>query len=70
MTPDDHQKDWGLTLYLIGCMVPGIVVFAGAFEDTDIVDRASRVFFRIIEEEKAVSGETVPCGLRARTRKR
>lgn len=36
---------------------PGIVVLSGAFEDTEIVDRASRVFFRIIEDEKAISGE-------------
>ena len=32
---------------------PGIVVFGRAFADTDIVDRASRVFFDIIENEKA-----------------
>jgi len=31
MTPDEPQRDWGLTLYLIGCMVPGVVVFACMF---------------------------------------
>lgn len=31
MTPDGSHEDWGLTLYLIGCMVPGVVVFAWMF---------------------------------------
>lgn len=32
---------------------PGIVVFKQAFADTEVIDRASRVFFDIIEAEKA-----------------
>ena len=31
MTPDDHQKDWGLTLYLLGCLLPSVAVFAWMF---------------------------------------
>jgi hypothetical protein len=31
MTPDDHHEDWGLTLYLLGCLVPGAVMFAVMF---------------------------------------
>lgn len=33
MTPRHarHDRDWGLTLYLIGCMVPGVAVFAWMF---------------------------------------
>lgn len=36
---------------------PGIAVFSGAIADTDVVDRASRVFFAIIEQEKEVAGQ-------------
>src|SRR3954468_6415485 len=32
---------------------PGIVVFAGAFPDTDVVDRATAVFEALIAEQKA-----------------
>src|SRR3954453_15059813 len=32
---------------------PGIVVFAGAFPDTDVVDRATAVFEAMIAEQKA-----------------
>lgn len=36
---------------------PGIVVFQQAYTDTEVVDRASRVFFSIIEDEKSADGQ-------------
>ncbi len=35
---------------------PGVVAFKGAFADTTVVDRATRAFDRIIDEEKAAGG--------------
>ena len=35
---------------------PGIVVFAGAFPDTSVVDRATEVFTALIAEQKAAGG--------------
>src|SRR5688572_12091895 len=42
---------------------PGIVVFAGAFPDTGVVDRATAVFEAVITEQKAAgvaAGTTAP----------
>lgn len=31
MTPDGRNEDWGLTLYLLGCLLPSVGVFAWMF---------------------------------------